>query len=75
MTRLSAGRALPELPLRVLMVRGRPVPLEPARCEPHTSSPDGFLQWDEWAKRMGRTHTQRQCRGCGLWAVWEPPTV
>jgi hypothetical protein len=24
---------------------------------------------------MHRTHVQRQCTGCGLWAVWEPRKV
>ena len=68
----TAGRAATEIPLRVKIVGGRHVPEFPAECEPHTDSPDGYLQWDEWAEKMSRTHVQRQCRGCGLWAIWEP---
>jgi hypothetical protein len=41
-------------------------------CEPHTETPRGYLAWDEWAERMGQTHVQRQCAGCGLYAIWEP---
>lgn len=61
-----------EVPLRITWAKGDPVPAAPDLCEPHTESPDGFLQWHEWAKRMEKTHTQRQCKGCGLWAIWEP---
>jgi hypothetical protein len=60
------------IPLRVKTVDGRTVPLEPGNCEPHTPSPRSYLQWGEWADKMRRTHVQRQCRGCGLWEVWEP---
>lgn len=67
--------ALPGLPLRITMIKGHPVPLDPANCEPHTESPDGYLQWHAWAERMERTHVQRQCRGCGLWSIWEPKAV
>lgn len=61
-----------EIPLRIKVVRGGVMPEFPAGCEPHTASPDGYLQWHAWAEEMGRTHTQRQCKGCGLWSVWEP---
>jgi hypothetical protein len=61
-----------EIPLRIKHVNGKPEPLNPEECEPHTSSPDGYLQWDEWAERMSMTYTQRQCKGCGLWSVWDP---
>ena len=64
--------SLPGLPLRIKMVNGSPVPLDPGKCEPHTKSPDGYLQWHEWSKLRERTHIQRQCRGCGLWSIWEP---
>jgi hypothetical protein len=60
-----------EVPLRIKWVKGEPVPLVPVECELHTKSPDSFPQWDVWAKRMAKTHVQRQCRGCGLWSVWE----
>jgi hypothetical protein len=61
-----------EIPLRIRYVKGKPVPAHPEDCEPHTAGPGGYLAWFEWVQRMQRTHTQRQCRGCGLWAVWEP---
>ena len=61
-----------EIPQRVKIVSGHFVPEFPDECEPHTDSPRGYLQWHAWADEMGRTHTQRQCRGCGLWSVWEP---
>ncbi len=61
-----------EVPLRVKMVSGHPVPEHPGECEPHTPSPDGYLQYDAWCEEMSRTHVQRQCKGCGLWAIWEP---
>lgn len=64
--------SLPGIPLRIRMVKGHPEPLEPGDCEPHTGSPDDYFAWDAWAKRMEKTHTQRQCKGCGLWSVWEP---
>ena len=41
-------------------------------CEPHTPQPSGYVAWHEWADLMAETHVQRQCKGCGLWAVWEP---
>ena len=42
-----------------------------ADCEPHTSCPDGYVARFEWAEKMSKTHRQRQCKGCGLWAIWE----
>lgn len=61
------------VPLRIQYVKGEPVPLNPENCEPHTQSPSNYLAWDDdWAERMGKTHVQRQCKGCGLWAIWEP---
>ena len=78
----SCGRELPphedcpcwceQIPLRVKMDHGRPVPADPDECEPHTKAPTGYLAWHEWAERMDKTHLARQCRGCGLWAIWEP---
>jgi hypothetical protein len=61
-----------ELPQRIKVVNGRYVPEVPEECEPHTHCPDGYLQRDEWMEQMSETHDQRQCRGCGLWAIWEP---
>lgn len=40
--------------------------------EDHTPCPDGYLGWHEWAEKMGKTHKQRKCSGCGLYAIWEP---
>ena len=60
-----------EIPLRIKMDGGHPIPAEPDQCEPHTKAPTGYLVWHEWAARMGKTHEVRQCRGCGLWAIWE----
>jgi hypothetical protein len=67
-----ADRLGNEVPLRIRFVKGHPVPEFPDECEPHTDSPRSYLQWGEWAKEMERTHVQRQCKGCGLWSVWEP---
>lgn len=40
--------------------------------EDHMPCPDGYIQWHAWAVEMNKTHKQRQCQGCGLWAIWEP---
>lgn len=61
-----------EVPQRIKFVKGEFVPEFPDECEPHTPQPSGYLQWDAWAERMAKTREQRQCKGCGLWAVWEP---
>lgn len=65
------------IPLRVKFVKGssRPVPEFPDECEPHTPAPDGYMAWWARAEEMAKTHTQRQCRGCGLWAILEPKPV
>jgi hypothetical protein len=36
--------------------------------------PRGYLARSEWADEMMETHTPRQCKGCGLWLIWEPKT-
>jgi hypothetical protein len=41
-------------------------------CEPHTPWPPGYIAGSDYADLMMQTHDQRQCRGCGLWAIWEP---
>lgn len=64
----AAGR----VPMQITTAGGRVVPLHPENCEPHTPQPDGYADWQEWAEQMAQTHVQRQCRGCGLLAVWEP---
>lgn len=32
--------------------------------------PEDYVKRREWATKMRRTHTQKRCRGCGLWAIW-----
>ena len=41
-------------------------------CEPHAPQPQGYVVRAEWMEMMGETHDVRQCRGCGLWLIWEP---
>jgi hypothetical protein len=41
-------------------------------CEPHTPHPAAYIAHSDWADLMMKTHTQRQCRGCKRWYVWEP---
>ncbi len=41
-------------------------------CEPHTPSPKGYLAHAEWMEEMSRTHTQRRCKGCRRFLIWEP---
>lgn len=40
--------------------------------EDHTPQPEGYIQWHAWAEMMNKTHKQRRCAGCGLYAIWEP---
>jgi hypothetical protein len=47
-------------------------PATTPECEPHEPQPDGYVERAEWAEVMMDTHTQRKCRGCGLWLIWEP---
>ena len=51
--------------------RAAPEPPCPNQAE-HTPHPTGYLGWWSWAERMNRTHGQRQCTGCGRWAIWYP---
>ena len=41
-------------------------------CDNHTPCPEDYIGWHLWAEFMGKTHTQRKCSGCGLYAIWEP---
>lgn len=34
--------------------------------------PDGYLDRAEWALEMLKTHRQKRCPACGLWAIWVP---
>ena len=36
----------------------------------HTPQPTGYVEWHMWAEKKQRTHEQRRCPGCGLWAIW-----
>lgn len=38
----------------------------------HTPMPGGYGSWHDRATELARTHVQRRCAGCGLWAIWEP---
>jgi hypothetical protein len=64
---------------RAAFVR-RPKPAPPApvsQCPAqalHTESPSGYLAWHSWAAAMSKTHRQRRCPSCELWAIWEPKT-
>lgn len=40
--------------------------------EDHMPQPQGYIEWHAWAETMTKTHRQRQCPGCGLYAIWEP---
>lgn len=41
-------------------------------ADQHTPHPEGYLQHAHWAESMVKTHTQKRCRGCGLWNIWTP---
>lgn len=36
----------------------------------HTPAPRGYIAWHEWANKMGKTHRQVECSGCGLLKIW-----
>ena len=36
----------------------------------HTTRPDGYLYWYDWAEIMNKTHNQVQCESCGLFSIW-----
>lgn len=38
----------------------------------HTPQPTGYLAWHHWAEKKAKTHVQRKCPVCGLWAIWVP---
>lgn len=63
------------IPFRIVIVDGRIQPEFPEQCE-HSepgrpSDDEDVREHVAWALRMQATHNQRQCKGCGLWAVWE----
>ena len=63
-----------KIPQRVKLADGHFVPEFPGECEPHTPGPTSYLQWGEWAdQKAAAGYVQRQCKGCGLWMIWERP--
>jgi len=36
----------------------------------YREEPRGYVEWHEWAERMGRTHEQHPCPGCSRLTVW-----
>jgi predicted RNA-binding Zn-ribbon protein involved in translation (DUF1610 family) len=48
------------------------------KCCPHCGQkgkgyrrgPVGYVEWMEWAEKLGRTHEQEECPGCGRLTVW-----
>ena len=49
------------------------MPTDPTPCtnaNEHTKSPDGYIEWHEWAERKGKTHRSTKCPGCGLYEIW-----
>lgn len=46
--------------------------LECPNAAEHTEAPSGYLDYQAWATAMEKTHRQRKCAGCNLWAIWLP---
>lgn len=44
---------------------------ETSQCQ-HTPCPKGDVAWHNWAKEMSKTHVQKKCPLCHLWAIWVP---
>ena len=38
----------------------------------HTKSPEGYLDFHDWAEKKSKTHRQIRCQGCGLYFIWVP---
>lgn len=36
----------------------------------HTPCPEDYIGWHSWAEKMSKTHEQRRCHGCGIYAIW-----
>lgn len=36
----------------------------------HTKTPEGYIEWHEWAEEKAKTHTQIACRSCGFYSIW-----
>ena len=39
-------------------------------CKFHTKQPSEYYLFDEWAKKMGKTHNQVKCPNCGYYKLW-----
>ena len=52
-----------------VMARRKAEPVCPDQAG-HTPSPDGYVDWHEWATRMAVAHRQVRCPGCGRFEVW-----
>lgn len=45
------------------------------KCSGHKdrkSMPDGYIARSEWFEEMSKTHKQKRCKVCKLWAIWVP---
>lgn len=45
-------------------------PAEPCNHALLPDEPHGYVERSEWAQKKLRTHEQKQCPKCGLWAFW-----
>jgi hypothetical protein len=48
---------------------------QPAVCpneDLHTTHPQGYVAFADWADEKSKTHHQVKCPGCGLYAIWVP---
>jgi len=36
----------------------------------YPKQPRGYVEWQNWAEKMSKTHRQLACPGCGLLTVW-----
>lgn len=52
------------------MSRQRTKPHEQPCADKHTWCPTGYVHWHTWAEKKAKTHEQRRCPDCGLWAIW-----
>lgn len=59
----------------VVEQRNRKLANCPNVAEHVKGEPDGYNAWHDWAQRMGKTHTQLKCDGCGLYAIWKPAAL
>lgn len=54
-----------------MALRARSLALSEYNCNDHREDePSGYLEWHEWARKMGETHIQHRCPECGLYKIW-----